>query len=50
MSLDRYFGYLEEIELAIHIHDLLPTMKMPLDSHNIFGLFCDVEASEKESQ
>ncbi|CAK2114562.1 hypothetical protein VCRA2113O20_440002 [Vibrio crassostreae] len=25
-----HFGYLEEIELAIHIHDLLPTVKLPL--------------------
>ncbi len=25
-----YFGDLEKIELAIHIHDLLPTVKVPL--------------------
>ncbi|MFL7031838.1 hypothetical protein [Vibrio cyclitrophicus] len=25
-----HFGYLEEIELAIHIRDLLPTVKLPL--------------------
>lgn len=25
MSLDRHFGYLEEIELAIHTQELLPT-------------------------
>jgi len=30
VSLYRHFGYLEEIELAIHIHDLLPTVKLPL--------------------
>ncbi len=29
MSLYRHFGYLEEIELALHIHDLLPTVKLP---------------------
>ncbi len=30
MSLYRHFGYLKQIELAIHIHDLLPTVKLPL--------------------
>ena len=30
MSLDRHFGYLEEIELAIHTQELLPTVKLPL--------------------
>ena len=30
MSFYRHFSYLEQIELAIHIHDLLPTVKLPL--------------------
>ena len=29
MSLDRHFGYLEEIELTIHPQELLPTVKLP---------------------
>ncbi len=30
MSFDRHFGYLEEIELTIHTHGLLPAVKLPL--------------------
>ncbi|KOE85777.1 hypothetical protein ACX03_12985 [Vibrio parahaemolyticus] len=30
MSLYWHLGYLKQIELTIHIHDLLPTVKLPL--------------------